>query len=80
MPEAEQFHIHAQHISEHNLFRISPEVRKLRKDNYSQYKILMESLNVHIEQHKKFMQNQSQGNVYENAKAALQGTAKKPRS
>ena len=80
MPEAEEFHIHTQHINEHNLFRISPEVRKLRKDNYSQYKILMESLNVHIEQHKKFMQNQSQGNVYENAKAALQGTAKKPRS
>lgn len=80
MPEAEEFHMHTQHINEHNLFRISPEVRKLRKDNYPQYKTLMESLNVHVEQHKKFMQNQSQGNVYENAKAALQGTAKKPRS
>ena len=80
MPDAEQFHMHAQHIAEHNLFRISPEVRKLRKDDPNKYKLFEEAIQLHIQQHQNFMQNQSQGNVYENAKAALQGTAKKPRS
>ena len=80
MPDAEEYHMHNQHIAEHNLFRISAEVRKLKRDNPKQYKLFEEAINAHIKQHENFLQNKSQGNVYDNAKAALQGTAKKPRS
>jgi hypothetical protein len=80
MPDAEIFHMHAQHIAEHNLFRISPEVRKLKKDDPAKFKLFNEAIEAHIKQHENFMQNQSQGNVFNNAKAALQDTARKPRS
>jgi hypothetical protein len=80
MPDAEDYHVHNQHIQEHNLFRISPEVRKLKENDPQLYKLVQEAMNAHIKQHESFMQKRSEGNVFENAKAALQGTAKKPRS
>lgn len=80
MPDAEIFHMHAQHIAEHNLFRISPEVRKLKKDDPAKFKLFNEAIEAHIKQHENFMQQKSQGNVFDNAKAALQDTARKPRS
>jgi hypothetical protein len=81
MPDAEDYHVHNLHIAEHNLFRISPEARKLKRDDPEKYKLFTEAISVHIKQHEEFMQkNKSQANVFENAKAAIQGTAKKPRS
>ena len=80
MPDAEEYHMHNQHIANHNLFRISPEARKLKRDEPEKYKLFSEAIDAHIKQHEKFLQGKSQGNVYDNAKAALQGTAKKPRS
>lgn len=80
IPNAEDYHMHAQHLAEHNLFRISAEVRRLRSKDEKAYKLFQEAMNVHIKQHQQFMQKQTDSNVLENAKAALQGTAKKPRS
>jgi hypothetical protein len=69
VPNAEDFHSHAQHIVEHNLFRISPEIRKLQQDDPKKYKVLMEAVAMHIEQHQRFMserqeaQQMSQANL-----------------
>ena len=69
VPNAEDFHSHAQHIVEHNLFRISPEIRKLQQDDPKKYKVLMEAVAMHIEQHQRFIserqeaQQMSQANL-----------------
>jgi hypothetical protein len=76
VPNAESFHSHAQHIVEHNLFRISPEVRKLQQENPKKYQVLMEAVAMHIEQHQKFVsenqeaQQMNQANL-QDAKNAL---------
>jgi hypothetical protein len=80
MPDAEEYHMHNQHIASHNLFRISAEARKLKRDNPQLYKLFDEAISAHIKQHENFLQNKSQGDVFNNAKAALKGTANKPRS
>ena len=77
IPQAEEWHIHQLHLAEHNLFRISPEVRILKMKDPHAWQLLQEALNVHIQQHEKFMQKSNQGNVIANAKEALKGTAKK---
>ena len=77
VPEVEEFHKHAEHLAEHNLFRISPEVRKLQKEDPKQYKALQQAIQSHIEQHQKFNQQNANQDVYANAKAAL-GTTRKP--
>lgn len=76
IPEAQEWHKHAQHIAEHDLFRISPEVRCLEAEDPKAYRLLQEAISNHIKQHEKFMQNSQQGNVIDNAKAALNGTAR----
>ena len=77
VPEVEPFHVHNQHIYEHNLFRISPEIRHLKQTDPEAYKTFQQSLDMHIDQHKSYLNQSSNSNVYENAKAAL-GTARKP--
>ena len=77
VPEVEPFHVHNQHINEHNLFRISPEIRHLKQKDPEAYKTFQQSLDMHIEQHQSYLNKSSNSNVYENAKAAL-GTARKP--
>lgn len=72
-PTAEAFHVHAQHIVEHNLFRISPEVRQLKQDNPERYKALQEAIDLHIKEHEEYESKKQQSNVYQNAKA-IQGT------
>lgn len=81
VPQAEQWHQHAQHIAEHNLFRMSPEVRYLHCTDEKAYTLLQEAMNMHIQQHEQFMQQSNQGDVIANAKEALMGTAgkKQPR-
>ena len=76
VPEVEEFHKHAEHLYEHNLFRISPEVRKLQKEDPKQYKAFQQAIQSHIEQHQKFSQQTANQDVYTNAKAAL-GTTRK---
>ena len=70
-PKAEGYHKHDQHLMEHNLFRISPEVRKLKKDDKEQYELLMEALDEHIKQHEGFGKDVQQQGMYQNAKAFL---------
>lgn len=60
IPTVEKFHNHAQHLVEHNLFRISPAVRKLEEEHPEHYKQLMDALAMHIEQHEKLASEQSQ--------------------
>jgi hypothetical protein len=59
VPQVEDFHNHGQHIAEHNLFRISPEIRKLKQENPKKYAALMDALAMHIEQHQKMAAEQS---------------------
>lgn len=68
VPPVEKFHVHAQHIAEHNLFRISPEIRRLSNENPEKYKSLMEAIAMHIEQHEKLVQSNQDQNVYKDAK------------
>ena len=77
VPEVEEFHNHAAHIEEHNLYRISPEVRKLAKEDPKAYKAFQEAMQTHIDQHKKFLDQTSNKDVYQNAKAALNTTSKR---
>lgn len=60
VPNAESFHAHAQHLVEHNLFRISPDVRKLQQENPKKYKVLMDAIAMHIEQHQKMVGEQQE--------------------
>lgn len=59
-PQAEEFHNHAQHLYEHNLYRISPEIRKLKQESPERYAALMEALAMHIEEHQKFASQEQQ--------------------
>lgn len=79
VPEVASFHKHDLHIYEHNLFRISSEARKLAKEDPKAHQAFQQAMDMHIQEHQKFLQQSSNQNVYENAKAAL-GTAgkKKP--
>ena len=70
-PNAEEWHKHEMHIQEHELFRISPEVRCLKQTDEKAWKILQESIDLHLKQHREFMQKSQQGNVANNAKDAL---------
>lgn len=77
IPQAYDYHKHEQHIAEHTIFRISPEALCLKERDEKAWEMLQEAVTAHIEQHKKFVQQSQQGNVIQNAKDALKGTAKK---
>lgn len=74
-PKAEQYHLHDQHIYEHQLFRISPEVRCLAKKDPKKFAAVQEAIQAHIDEHQGFQQQSQDSNVYANAKAVLTGTA-----
>ena len=76
VPEVASFHKHELHIYEHNLYRISPEIRKLAKEDPKAHAAFQHAMDTHIENHQKFLQQTSSEDVYANAKAAL-GTAGK---
>ena len=69
--EVHDYDNHAQHILEHTVFRLSAQVRELKKTNPELYAYVQESLKKHIEEHSKFQQDTSNKGVYENAKALL---------
>ncbi len=77
VPDAEEWHKHEAHIQEHELFRISPEVRCLKHTDEKKYKLVQQAIELHIKQHQEFMQKNQQGDVIANAKEAFKGTAKK---
>lgn len=76
-PEVFEYHEHARHISEHNIFRISPEVRCLREKDEKKWKLLQEALDAHVKEHQKYLEQSQQGDVIANAKEALKSTTKK---
>jgi hypothetical protein len=71
VPSVEQFHNHAQHLVEHNLYRISPVIRKLQEEDPKKYKALMDAMAMHIEQHEKLASEQRQSQQM--SQANLQG-------
>jgi hypothetical protein len=68
-PGVEEWHLHQQHIFEHNLFRISKKVRDLKRTDPEAYKVLMELLDNHIKGHQEL--SQESGSSYANAKAMM---------
>lgn len=69
--EVHDYDNHSQHILEHTVFRLSAQVRELKKKDPNLYAYVQESLKKHIEEHSKFQQDTSNKGVYENAKALL---------
>jgi len=77
-PPVEEFHIHKQHVFEHNLFRISAEVKNLKRNDPKKYALVMDKLNGHIAKHQKYLKPDEIQEAYANAKAQMQsGTAPK---
>ena len=63
---------HEQHILEHSLFRMSAQVRKLKKSDKALYEYVTSVLEQHISEHSKYKQDSQSQNTYQNAKAFLQ--------
>lgn len=59
-PEVEEWHVHPQHIYEHNLYRQSPYMRKLRRFDKEQYELALEILDIHIKSHEEHIANKEQ--------------------
>ena len=76
-PEVFDYHEHARHIAEHNIFRISPEVRCLKERDPKKFELLQEALSQHIAEHHKYLEQTQSSEVIANAKEALKGTTKK---
>lgn len=76
-PDVFPYHEHTRHISEHNIFRISPEVRCLREKDEKKWKLLQEALDKHIADHQNYIGQSEEGDVIAKAKEALNGTARK---
>ena len=76
-PEVFDYHEHARHIEEHNIFRISSEVRCLKDEDEKKWKLLQEALSAHIAEHQKYLEQTQKGDVIANAKEALKGTARR---
>lgn len=77
LPTVEGYHIHRLHIDEHNLFRISPEVRQLFKDDPVAHNVYQQMLDAHITKHQEFMSKSQDDYALKNAKAALSTTPRK---
>lgn len=69
--EVHDYDNHEQHILEHTVFRLSAQVRNLKKSDPELYKYVQESMKKHIQDHSKFTKDASNKGVYENAKALL---------
>jgi hypothetical protein len=69
--EVHDYDNHSQHILEHTVFRMSAQVRELKKTDPKLYAYVQESLKKHMGEHSKFQQDTSNKGVYENAKALL---------
>ena len=63
---------HEQHILEHSLFRMSAQVRNLKKKDEALYEYVVATLQNHIAEHSKYKQDAQSQDTYQNAKAFLQ--------
>lgn len=70
-PMVEEFHDHDQHIVEHNLFRLSPLMRKLRDTDKERYDNIREALDLHIANHQQYIGDSQNNNDLNNAKAFI---------
>jgi hypothetical protein len=62
---------HEQHIFEHSLFRMSSQVRNLKRKDPALYEYVIYTLENHIKEHSKYVQNKKSQNTYQDAKAFL---------
>lgn len=60
---------HEMHIDEHTMELLSPELAELEDSDDKKYKAIKEALQLHIEEHRKFVQETSVDEDYKNAKA-----------
>lgn len=70
-PIVESFHDHEQHIVEHNIFRLSPLMQKLKSVDKDKYEHIRKAIDAHIQEHEKYGSERSQMNDLENAKAFM---------
>ncbi len=63
---------HEQHILEHSLFRMSAQVRNLKKNDKALYEYVTSVLQEHIAKHSEYKQDSQSQATYQNAKAFLQ--------
>lgn len=70
-PIVEEFQDHEQHITEHNLFRLSPLLQKLKSKDKDRYDKVREALDHHIGEHQDLVQSSAHNSDLENAKAYL---------
>jgi uncharacterized protein YutD len=62
---------HEQHILEHSLFRMSAQVRNLKKQDKALYEYVTSILQEHIKKHTEYKQDSQSQATYQNAKAFL---------
>jgi hypothetical protein len=71
IPPVEDYHVHAQHLVAHNLFRISPEIRKLMHEDNEKFLKLQEAISEHVKAHEGYLEQSREQNpqISEHAKA-----------
>lgn len=69
--EVNDWDTHEQHIFEHSLFRMSSQVRNLKRKDPALYEYVIYTLENHIKEHGKYVQNKKSQNTYQDAKAFL---------
>lgn len=80
LPECEAFHKHQQHIQEHELFLISPFLLNMKETDPEGYAKVKQALVNHLDQHKKMLGEQQQGDPYANAKALMSTGGRQPKA
>lgn len=70
-PIVEDFHDHELHIVEHNLFRLSPLLQKLKSTDKERYDKIRQALDGHIGEHQKILGNSAENKNLQNAKALI---------
>jgi hypothetical protein len=70
-PIVEDFHDHEQHVVEHNLFRLSPLLQKLKSTDKERYDNIRQALDNHIAEHQKILGDSAQNNNLQSAKAFI---------
>jgi hypothetical protein len=71
MLEVQPYELHDMHVQEHTLELMSPKMMELKKKDPEQFTKYAEMLNMHISQHKEFLDQSNQQQVYGRAKALM---------
>lgn len=67
--EVEELEMHPMHVEEHTIFLLSPELADVKDNDPEKYKLIVEVVKKHIDEHKKYIKNTSNNQVFKNAKA-----------